>query len=253
MNKKYDNYIFDLYETLVDIHTDEEKEILWQKMSEYLLNNFGAKYEPKELRKEYLRVCAEEEEGLRIRLESSSLFGSASKSSDLQPELRISWVWKRLIAEKTDIEYPELIHEHTLLPDKDIFEEVDENIQKLCTYFREESRDKLYKYTDVDATLKKLRASGKKIFLLSNAQRLFTLKELEDTGLTEYFDDIFISSDKLVRKPCGLFMEMLLDKNSLEKSKCVMIGNDPKSDGGVARNCGVNSIIVKNGDFSQIF
>ena len=30
MEKQYDAFLFDLYGTLVDIHTDEEKEALWQ-------------------------------------------------------------------------------------------------------------------------------------------------------------------------------------------------------------------------------
>ena len=30
---KYQNYVFDLYGTLVDIHTDEEQQMLWEKMA----------------------------------------------------------------------------------------------------------------------------------------------------------------------------------------------------------------------------
>ena len=30
MKKQYDNFLFDLYGTLVDIHTDEEKDALWE-------------------------------------------------------------------------------------------------------------------------------------------------------------------------------------------------------------------------------
>ena len=30
---KYENYIFDLYGTLVDIHTDEEKTELWEGLA----------------------------------------------------------------------------------------------------------------------------------------------------------------------------------------------------------------------------
>ena len=33
---KYENYIFDLYGTLVDIHTDEEKTELWEKLAQFL-------------------------------------------------------------------------------------------------------------------------------------------------------------------------------------------------------------------------
>ena len=39
----YDNYIFDLYGTLADIRTDEEKPYVWEKMGE-LYGSMGAAY-----------------------------------------------------------------------------------------------------------------------------------------------------------------------------------------------------------------
>ena len=47
----YEAYIFDLYGTLVDIRTNEEKAYLWKKMSE-IYSSMGACYEPMELKKE---------------------------------------------------------------------------------------------------------------------------------------------------------------------------------------------------------
>ncbi len=46
------NYIFDLYGTLVDIHTDETKTSLWKRMA-LLMTLQGAPYEAKELREAY--------------------------------------------------------------------------------------------------------------------------------------------------------------------------------------------------------
>lgn len=42
----YQNYIFDLYGTLVDIHTNEDKPYLWDKMTEFY-GFQGAIYEKK--------------------------------------------------------------------------------------------------------------------------------------------------------------------------------------------------------------
>lgn len=50
---KYENYIFDLYGTLVDIHTDEEKTELWEKLAQFY-GYYGAVYTAEELKK---RVC----------------------------------------------------------------------------------------------------------------------------------------------------------------------------------------------------
>ena len=48
----YKNYIFDLYGTLVDINTDENKSELWDKLSLFYSLK-GAKYDAKELKNLY--------------------------------------------------------------------------------------------------------------------------------------------------------------------------------------------------------
>ena len=59
----YQNYIFDLYGTLVDIHTNEKKAYLWKKMSLFF-GMKGAAYEPKELRMAYATKIKEQEAAL---------------------------------------------------------------------------------------------------------------------------------------------------------------------------------------------
>lgn len=49
---KYENYIFDLYGTLVDIHTDEEKTELWEKLAQFY-GYYGAVYTAEELKNAY--------------------------------------------------------------------------------------------------------------------------------------------------------------------------------------------------------
>ena len=44
----YDNYIFDLYGTLVDIHTDESDTAIWEKLAMFY-GYYGALYEAKEV------------------------------------------------------------------------------------------------------------------------------------------------------------------------------------------------------------
>ena len=45
---QYDNYVFDLYGTLVDIHTEEDFPNLWEKLALFF-GYYGAVYEPEEL------------------------------------------------------------------------------------------------------------------------------------------------------------------------------------------------------------
>ena len=48
--------VFDLYGTLVDIHTDEEEKNFWKKLAKFLRRH-GVHYEYKELKREYMRLC----------------------------------------------------------------------------------------------------------------------------------------------------------------------------------------------------
>lgn len=242
--KEYETYIFDLYGTLIDIHTDEEDPALWEKMADYLKENFAAEYTPKVLRKRYLEICAEEEQNL------------AKESGAEFPEIKIEKVWVRLVLEgrrngqcRKHSENDGIIEQHG--DEKADNLETSDEICALCIFFREASRDKLVVYEGVTETLDKLKKMGKGIYLLSNAQRVFTEKELSDSHLTDYFDDIFISSDQGIRKPQKEFLQRLLTKNSLSYEKCVMIGNDIFSDVGVAFKNGMESVFLNTYDFSE--
>ena len=232
MKKEFDNYIFDLYGTLIDIHTDEEQPALWEKMALYLEKEYGSKYTSKALRKRYLEICKDEENKLQ------------KKNGARWPEIRIEDVWVRLILEGAQSE------SDIVSCDPKLFANSPE-IRQFCVYFRELSRDKLVVYDGVIETIDELKKSGKGIFLLSNAQRAFTEKELEIAGLTDYFDDIFISSDKGIKKPQREFLEKLIKDNSLISENCVMIGNDLLSDVGVAFANGINSVFLNTYDYSD--
>lgn len=242
--KEYETYIFDLYGTLIDIHTDEEDPTLWEKMADYLKRNFAVEYTPKALRQRYLEICAEEEQNL------------AKESGAEFPEIMIEKVWVRLVLEgrrngqcREHSDNDRTIEQHG--DEKTDNLETSDEIRALCIFFREASRDKLVVYEGVTETLDKLKKMGKGIYLLSNAQRVFTEKELSDSGLTDYFDDIFISSDQGIKKPQKEFLQRLLTKNSLSNEKCVMIGNDIFSDVGVAFKNGMESVFLNTYDFSE--
>ena len=60
----YDNYVFDLYGTLVDIHTEENDAKVWEKLS--LFYGFhGALYDPQELQESYLALIQSKETDLK--------------------------------------------------------------------------------------------------------------------------------------------------------------------------------------------
>ena len=77
--------------------------------------------------------------------------------------------------------------------------------------------------------LMELKKQGKKVYLLSNAQRIFTEYEMHTLGIASYFDDILISSEYGVKKPDIRFFETLIEKHRIDVTKSIMIGNDAKS------------------------
>lgn len=218
----YDNYIFDLYGTLVDIRTNEEKAYLWQKMSE-LYSSLGAAYASGELRREFRRL---EKEELR-RLQD----GYADRS-DVLAELDLTKVFQALFREKN-------------VPcDR-------QTAGMMAIFFRTLSRKFLRVYDGVEDTLRELRGRGKHLYLLSNAQSDFTRPELEMLGLKKYFDGILISSEEGCRKPCPAFFHRLLERYELDPARCLMVGNDEYSDIGGAANVGMDSLYIHTSTSSQ--
>lgn len=216
----YKNYIFDLYGTLLDIHTDEGKEELWVQMAR-LYGERGAVYTPEGLKAAYRDGCRKLESDLRRERQSEN------------PEIEIGEVFSGLFIQKGVTAGRE-------------------EIAGLAYRFRKLSRVYLRPYDGTVPLLGKLRAEGKKIYLLSNAQRLFTAPEIEETGIGGFFDDIFISSDFGIKKPEKAYIELLISRHGLRKEECLMIGNEVESDIAVADRCGVDSVLVTDGDFSNM-
>lgn len=204
----YQNYIFDLYGTLADTHTNENKHYLWNKLSAFF-SAYGAIYKPLELKKAYFRLVKEEE----------------AKQTIPNAEIKLDGVFEQLFSDKG------------ITPDRHLIEAVG-NIMRIL------SRDYICLYDGVMEFLLDLKKKGKGIYLLSNAQRLFTENELKVLEIYDLFDGIYISSDKGVKKPSPKFMEMLLEEYHLDKSKSIMIGNDCSSDIAVANACGMDSLFI---------
>ncbi len=201
---KYENYIFDLYGTLVDIHTDEGNEALWQDLADYY-GRQGATYSSSEIKEAYDAYCDE----LCQEVE----------------EIQIDKVFRRLYTEKG------------ISPS-------DALVLDTCVHFRKASTEYLRLYDWSLPMLKQIKADGKKVYLLSNAQHSFTMPELEMLGLVPYFDDIFISSDCEVKKPNLAFFEKLIKRHDLDVKKCLFVGNDEICDVFGAQRAGMDTFYI---------
>ena len=200
------NYIFDLYGTLIDIHTDEHQDRMYEQLCGYLRKR-NIFFHPEDLKDLYFQTVKEEEHHL-------PLYG-----------------------------------EIDLIP---VFEKIDPgNVLEFAHVFRTCSMEHLRLYADTEAVLQGLRRAGRHIYLLSNAQACFTVRELQDTGLYPYFDDIFISSEIGYKKPSPLFIKALLDKHHLNTEECVMIGNDFSTDIQTACDFKMRSVFLNTDGYSE--
>lgn len=212
-----DNVVFDLYGTLLDIHTDEDPKNFWKKFAKYLRKQ-GVHYEYKAVRSEYLRLCAYYKTKLRAELPGNEV----------------------------EIEISDVFYDLCTVKNKNFTREQSD---KAGVYFRELSRAYLRVYPGVFEMFHELRQRGKKIWLLSNAQAVFTNPELDETGLRNCFDGIAISSDARVRKPDADFAKYLFNMypdNFADPDRCLMVGNEYGCDGMVAKNSGMKYLYTES-------
>ena len=211
----YDTCIFDLYGTLVDIRTDENKEELWEKLSLFYAF-YGAFYTPEELARSYKRLTGEMTAGHEeLRRDSHEAF----------PEIRIEEVFRALFEEKG------------IAPDESL-------VRHAGQFFRILSMEFIRLYDGTEEMLSAVKESGRKIYLLSNAQRIFTEYEMNALGITKYFDGIFISSDEGCKKPDLKFFRKLIDTCGIDPERAVMLGNDGICDIEGAKRAGLGTVYV---------
>ena len=219
----FKNYIFDLYGTLIDIHTDESDPYLWAVLAGFY-SRFGADYTSEALKDSYHRAVREKQAEIR------------EKNGTDHPEIKIENIFLRLFTEAPRKHKAELR-----------FQSEDDAYKwtaAAANIFRELSMRRFRVFPEVHDTLKKLRSRGAKLYLLSNAQRVFTMPEIEKTGLNDLFDAIYISSDFGAAKPDPAFLYKLLNEQGLDASDCVIVGNDVRSDMAIATSCGVHGVFL---------
>ncbi len=220
----FDNYIFDLYATLVSVRTDQTKPGLW-KITAARYGEAGALWKPADMQTAYRRMIKEEEQKLMDTLSVSYP----------EPDLKI--VFRRLYEEA---------------PGRVIGGSVsDDWIIETMHQFRLKSRIRLRNYHDTHAVLQRLREEGKGVYLLTNAEHEFTAPEIAEMDLSQYFEEIRISSDYHMRKPEPQFLLDMMSDHGMDTDRTVMVGNDICSDIKIADSCGISSVYLNTWHFDD--
>ena len=208
---KYTDLIFDLYGTLVDIHT-EESDLAWEKTAIFF-GFWGAGCTGKELKSAFQAILTQRE-------------AQAGQSYECYPDIPMEQIMAQLFRNRGITENAKAL-----------------GIQA-AQLFRILSIEYIRRYPYVLEALEALRQKGCRLWLLSNAQQVFTACELRHLGLTEVFDGIYLSSSYGCRKPDSRFYRALLEEQQLDIRRCLMIGNDRQTDIAGARQLGMATLYM---------
>lgn len=192
--------LFDLYGTLIDIHTDEESNLFWRKFA-----NKTKKYKKidyLELKLEYLTLC--------------------KKYQESKEEIEILDVFKELFNVDLDIS------------------------KKIALVFRKLSTEYIKLYKGVIDLLKELKELNIPIYVLSNAQSSFTIKEMKKLSIYDFFNGIAISSDYGIKKPNKEFYKNAIIDFNIADYEIYMVGNDYECDIAPALELGIKTIFISS-------
>ena len=212
IKEEYDNYIFDLYGTLLDLRSDEHCAKTWKKWCKWL-DKRGIKHP------HYIIFRRD--------------FFTADKN------LR-----KKMLLEG-NYDYPEIdvIDIYT-----DLFEKYgnkslsSELISEASYAFRAASMEYIRLYPGVKGYLSEIRKRGKHAYILSNAQASYTRPEIIMFGLDKLVDDYIMSSDYRCMKPDKRFFQALMEKHNMDPARTLMHGDSEFSDVGGAKNAGIDVV-----------
>ncbi len=297
----YDNYVFDYYGTLVDIHTEESDKRLWEELAVFY-GCYGAVYTAEEIHARYDLLVKEQAAALeeasrrafpevelgrvfralledapkkrpailaapayagRSGRQTAAFYNSAnvrSRGSEFSLGGRRPAAKDREEARREVLrgfrrdpwsEAARIAAQGAGGPEGWSEERWEIWTAAVANFFRISSRRRYSPYPNTEATLRELKQAGKRVFLLSNAQSIFTVPEIEAAGIYWYFDDIFISSEQQVKKPDPSFFAGLIHRHSLVPKRTVMVGNDFSADMGIAALCGTDGIFLNTDGFSD--
>ena len=207
---------FDLYGTLVDIHTDESKAGIWDAVrSEILSLNEGCLLSAEEMSDFFWR----EQDRMRQQHKDEPEQG-------IFPEMNMYGLFRTLLVRCG-------------------VRPTDDRVSRAARVFRLASTEHCRLYSGAMQFLINLKESGRRIWLVTNAQRVFTMPEIERLGLDRIFDGIYISSDIGFRKPDSRMFLAPIKEHGLDEHSIVMIGNDGTADIAGAKACGLKTVYFR--------
>ncbi len=207
-----DNYIFDLYGTLIDIRTDEQAASTWKKWYKCLKKRRLSLPPYYTFRKDFFDLDKKKREE------------AAAEGKYTAVEIDIIPVYRELFER----------YGNGILSD--------EELNEISYEFRISSRIYAKLFPGVEESLRQIAAAGKHPYILSNAQRSYTWPEITMFGLDRLTEDQLISSDFGCMKPDKAFFDILLDRYNMDRMRSRMHGDSAYSDIEGAKAAGIKYV-----------
>lgn len=199
--------IFDYYNTLIDIRTDEEKQDVFRFLSLYL------QYYGVNMSEQTLRTALDHEKKRYLKTKNEAY-----------PEVDLEVVFSNML-QKEEICNPY-------------------GAESCCKLFRLLSRERFQLFPDSLPVLKEIKRSGYPMAVVSDAQKVFCLEEGEMLGLNQFFDHIVLSTQYGFRKPDPRLFTIACNLLDVAPEQTVYVGDDPRKDVKGAQKAGMMAVLV---------
>lgn len=213
----YNNIIFDLYGTLIDLKTDESKSGFWNIMSLFFSYN-GAHYEGAELKQDYNELVKEK---------------LLQNKKTKYPDIKVVLILEELYGRKNVEPGAELLEQTVKL-------------------FRIASTKHIGLYPGVKQVLETLKGRGKRLYILSNGQKEFSVPELKHLGIFDYFSGIYSSAEMGICKPDKAFFESLIASEKLDRRESLFVGNDDVCDVSGAKGAMLDCVYIRSNESRKV-
>jgi putative hydrolase of the HAD superfamily len=201
--------LFDIYGTLIDIHTDEHRDDIFEALSRFL---------------GYRRVFIS---GQALKeLYFSELNQQFARSRERHPEVDVAAAFERAL------------RDHGRMADRYL-------TMIVAQLYRSLTRGRFGLFPDTFWTLTKFRKDFK-MGIVTDAQRLYCKPELRTLRIEDFFDALAISSDYGFRKPDPRLFHIALAALNAKASESAYIGNKYETDIVGAKAAGLALTILIN-------
>ncbi len=202
--------LFDFYNTLVRIVTDEDQPTVWKQLARFLGEN-GLAVDPARLRRWY---------AAKARAQQSQ--GSVTEQ---YPETDVLGIFAEIVNSLAGEPRAELV-------------------EPLAMRFRKASMKEFHLFPETVHALEKLSRREFPLGLVTDAQPLFVRDELARVGLSSYFRAIVISVEDGFHKPDTRLFAQALEKLDVRAGEAVFVGDNVSRDIYGAKRAGLSAILV---------